>query len=229
MSDLVKQGNGAIATMNDIDPFTAYGMRAGGAAGGQYLSFKNGEFLYGQNSTMLPLGTRLVANMQGLRVGWRRWQDSQVTDDLTVPLIERRPLEPRNSLGDNDPQMWSKGPDGRPRDPWQMTNILEMVDQQGQKFIFSTGSKGGVGAIARLSAEYGKLYRQKPGLAPIIALANDWYAHPEYGKTYVPEFNIVGWANPETLEPDDDVVLPGIDPPKEEPKKESSKRTTPRF
>jgi hypothetical protein len=210
MSDIIEQTQSALTTQTDIDPYVAYGLKAG-TAGGQYLSFKNGEFLYGQNASVLPLGTRLAANMAGLRVGWRKWRGGALEDDLTVPLAERRPVEARNALGDTDRSLWDRGTDGKERDPWQFTNILELADADGQTFIYSTGSKGGISAIAALSAEYGKQYRQKPGLTPIIILGNDYYIHPEYGKTYVPRFELVDWAAPEAAADDND--FPGLGEP----------------
>lgn len=50
------------------DPYAAYGQQA--SASKVYITFKNGEYLYGQDDDEIPLGTRFVANMPGLRVGW---------------------------------------------------------------------------------------------------------------------------------------------------------------
>jgi hypothetical protein len=229
MSDIIEQTQSALTTQTDIDPYVAYGLKAG-TAGGQYLSFKNGEFLYGQNASVLPLGTRLAANMAGLRVGWRKWRGGSLEDDLTVPLAERRPIEARNALGDNDRSLWDRGPDGKERDPWQFTNILELADSDGQNFIYSTGSKGGINAITQLCAEYGRLYRQKPGMTPIITLGNDFYIHPEYGKTYVPRFEIVNWVAPGgDATGDDGGDLPGLEEPAPVKQAPAGGKRAPRF
>ena len=46
-------------------------------------------------------------------------------------------------------------------------------------------------------------------MLPIITLGRDSYVHPEYGKTYVPVFEIVGWTDADNPsvdgEGDDDV------------------------
>lgn len=181
------------------DPYASYGAKVG--ATGQYLSFDSGEFQYGQNKAELKLGSRLVANMPGLRVGWRRWYGGQVTDDLTELLAECRPMQRRNDLGDEDVALWEKpkatpnNPTPAPRDPWQITNILELMGEDGETYIFSTGSKGGIGAIGRLCTAYGKERRMRPGMLPIIELGRDSYMHKEYGKTYFPVFTIVGWTD----------------------------------
>lgn len=175
------------------DPYAQHGRQAGGE--GQYLSFKNGEFLYGQNSEELPIGTQLVANMPGLRWGWRCWRDSQVVEDLTEPVAEMRPTERRSNLGDNDPAAWERDNTGKPRDPWALTYILELADQAGEKYLYSTTSKGGIGAVRRMCEEYAREYRQRPDEMPIIELGRDFYNHPQYGKTYFPVFTIVGWTD----------------------------------
>lgn len=180
------------------DPYAAYGAKVGTT--GQYLSFKNGEYQYGQNKDELPIGTRLVANMSGLRVGWRRWYGGQVTDDLTELLNDRPQTAQRNTLGDNDESAWEKDDEDRPRDPWQLTNILELSDGE-QTFIYSTASNGGIRAIGRLCTAYGKERRMRPGMLPIITLGKDFYIHKpkpgqqSRGKIYFPVFEIVGWTD----------------------------------
>lgn len=195
--------------------FASYGAKV--ATQGTFLSFKNGEYLAGQDGTEIPLNTRMVANMGGLRIGWRRWSGDRLTDDLTELLTEQRPIAQRNTLGDDDQANWETDNAGKPRDPWQLTNVIEFVDSEGEAYIYSTGSKGGIGAIGRLCKEYGKLYRQKPGMAPIVTLGRDFYMHKEYGKTYFPVFEIVGWADEDTLEPEETADALPFDP---EPTKE---------
>ena len=101
----------------------------------------------------------------------------------------------RNSLGDNDETLWEVRPDGSRMDPWMFTNSLTLVDNEGEVYIYSTGSKGGLNAIGQLCKIYGQEYRQRPGQVPIIELANDFYIHNTYGKTYVPVFEVVGWTD----------------------------------
>lgn len=197
MSDVIERPSTAVA-VTGADPYAAYGAKVG--VQGQFLSFKNGEFLYGQDDKEIPLGSKLAANMVGLRIGWRRWYDAKVTDDLTVPLVDQQqPQQPRSTLGDDDQSRWETDDKGQPRDPWQLTNVLEMAGSDGENFIYSTGSKGGIGAIGRLCKEYGKLYRQHPNEVPIVELGRDSYNHPTYGKTYFPVFTIVGWTDENAL------------------------------
>jgi len=197
-------GNRGVATTGGRDPFATYGAKAA-ARGAQFLSFKNGEWLFGINDTTLPLGTRLAANMNGLKVGWRKWFGGQVAEDRLSLLIEQLPEEPRSSLGDLDQQMWELM-DGRPRDPWQQTNQLELVELgSGTTYLYSTSSKGGIGAIQELCNAFGLQRRQyPPDYTPIVELGNDFYTHSTYGKTYVPTLGIVGWLDASGNEISDD-------------------------
>lgn len=182
------------------DPFTSYAAKVTQQTG-QFLTFKNGEYLYGQDAAELPLGTKLAANVAGLMIGWRRWFGGKVTDDLLDLLTEQKPLPTRSALGDNDPAMWEKDDrSGAPRDPWMFTNSLTLVDNEGETYIYSTGSKGGLNAIGQLCKAYGQEYRQRSGMVPIVELANDFYIHATYGKTYVPVFNLVGWTDEGAIE-----------------------------
>jgi hypothetical protein len=196
MSDVATM-NGSVPAIHGADPYSSYGAKVG--TQGTFLTFKNGEYLAGQDAKEIPLGTKLAANMPGLRIGWRRWFADQLTDDRTILLIEQNAIEPRNMLGDADPDLWETDNTGKKRDPWQLTNVLEMVDGEGESYIYATGSKGGIGAIGRLCKEYGKAYRQRPGQVPIVELGRDSYMHKEFGKTYFPVFTIVGWTDENSL------------------------------
>jgi hypothetical protein len=191
----------AVATVDQNDPYLAYAAKTV-TQEGQFLTFKTGEWLYGQDGAMLALGTRLACNMEGLKIGWRRWWNKEITDDLLELLSDQKPVPMRNSLGDPDPGMWEVGTDAKPRDPWVFTNQLQLIDAEGNLYLYSTNSKGGLNAIGQLCKAYGQERRQRPGMIPIVELQNDFYMHREYGKTYVPKFELVGWTEADTLDMD---------------------------
>lgn len=201
----------------EVDPFLAYG-QANTFAEGQFLSFKNGEWLYGMNQEVLPIGTKVAVNMLGMRTGWRRWESRQVVDDRTSLLTDRQPPLPRSALGDNDQSLWEKL-EGRPRDPWAMTMIVEMVDGSGEKYIYSTSSFGGRKCLNELCVSFGKERRLRPGQVPIVELGADTYDHKSYGRTWEPILKIVQWAHEGSLEVVEDTPpLPPSGPPAEEAK-----------
>ncbi len=47
---------------------------------GDLLKFAKGDFLAGQDNREIAIGTRLIANMDLLEVGWIKWEDSRPID-----------------------------------------------------------------------------------------------------------------------------------------------------
>ena len=193
------QPAGALAYPAGYDPYAAYGAQA--ASSKVYVIFKNGEYLYGPDQDQIPCGSRFIANMAGLRIGWKRWYGKKVTDERMGLLAEGFRPPARHELGDFDQNQWELDDKKQPRDPWQSTNELTLRGiETGDEFVFATSGNGGKGAVGELCKAYGKLYRQKPGMAPVIELGHDHYIHQAYGKTYFPVFKLVDWVR----EPDVD-------------------------
>jgi len=174
------------------DPYAAYGEQA--SATKVYITFKNGEYLFGTDQEEIPEGSRFIANMAGLRIGWKHWSDKRVTDERMGPLAEGYRPPARHELDDFDQSKWELDDKRQPRDPWQQTNELVLRGlETGDEFVFATSGKGGIGAIGELCKVYGRLYRQKPGMAPVIELSSDHYNHKTFGKTYFPVLKLVDW------------------------------------
>lgn len=213
MSDIIRtNGSSLPATELDFDPFLAFGGLGGSREEGQYLSYKQGEWLFGQDKKVLPMGTKLVANMPGLRFGWRRWQDNKPVEDLRRLVIERSPnqIEPRSSLGDNDKALWDTM-NGRPVDPWQQTMTVELIDGQGEKYILSISSVTGLPTMMALATTYGKEGRLRPRQLPLVELGTSYFMHSDtkIGKVHTPVLKVVGWVDGETLERVEDSISPG--------------------
>jgi hypothetical protein len=187
----VNQGT-AVAAQAGYDPFAAYGQET--ASSGAFLKFSKGEWLLGQNDEEVALGRKLVAAMQEMSIGWIRWADGKPAERRMGLLAQGYRPEARDALGYTDQALWERDKDGKPQDPWNFTNEIPMADPEtGEQMTFSASSKGGIGAVGNLCKAYGREYRQRDGLVPIIELGRDSYKHPEYGKTYVPVLTITGW------------------------------------
>ena len=195
------QPAGVPAQSGGFDPYAAYGEQA--SATRVYITFKNGEYLYGADQDEIPVGSRFIANMTGLRIGWKRWSGKRVTDERMGLLAEGYRPPARHELGDFDQSLWELDDKRQPRDPWQSTNELTLRGvETGDEFVFATSGRGGIGAIGELCKTFGKLYRQKPGMTPVIELGNDHYNHKVYGKTYFPVLKLVDWVRePDAAEP----------------------------
>ena len=184
-----------VAAPGEYNPYSAYGEQATGGTA-NILKFRKGRFHFGQDDTEIPLGTQLVANMPGLKVGHVRWQDLRPTDEAMVLVAEGLTPQRRNELGDLDRELWEVGDNGESKDPWQFTNHLPLKDPEtGEEFLFASSSRGGIGAIGALCKVYGQQFRQKPGMLPVIELRASDYAHSNkaYGRIDVPVFELVGW------------------------------------
>lgn len=199
MNDMTVRTSGALAAP-ERNFFEAYSEAASSnRIVGDLLKFSKGEFLAGQNGDEVDAGTEMVANLGELWVGWIRWEGGKPTDQQMGRVVEGYSPPGRRDLGDMDESEWERDDNtGQPRDPWQKTNYLVMKAMEGDKlYTFTTSSKGGLGAVAKLAGEYGKRMRSKPNEYPVVALSADSYRHPNkaYGKIFVPEFKVVGWVD----------------------------------
>ncbi len=55
-----------------------------------FLKYNKGEFLYGVDAEVLPLGTRLVPDMANLAVGQIKWSDSGEVVEQRIGLVSGR-------------------------------------------------------------------------------------------------------------------------------------------
>ena len=228
------QSAGAVAYPGGYDPYAAYGQQA--SSNKIYVTFKAGEYLYGADQDEVPEGTRFIANMAGLRIGRKHWPGKKVIDEPLGLLAEGFRPPPRHELGDQDRNQWDLDERKEPRDPWQSTNELTLRGlETGTELVFSTSGKGGIGAIGELCKAYGRLYRQKPGMAPVIELGSDSYNHKDWGKTYFPVLKLVDWVRePDAFDqpaPAAAAAPPAVPPapppapPPKAPEPEKAKRT----
>ena len=194
MNAVTETQGGALAASPAYDPFAAYGQEAS-AGSGNFLKFSKGEWLLGQNSDEIPLGRRLAVNMAEMTIGWIRWVDGKPAERRMGLLAQGYKPESRDALGHDDLTLWEKDKDGKAIDPWTFTNELPMADPEtGEQMTFAASSKGGIGGVRNLCKAYGKEYRQRVGMVPVIELQRDSYIHPEYKKLYVPVLPIVEWV-----------------------------------
>ena len=180
------------------DPYAVYARSV--ASDTPFLKFIKGEFQYGVDADVLALGTRLVPHMAELRAGYIKWHDGAPIDENMVRVAEGKPIPEREALGDDDDKLWELDPNGVPLDPWQICNTLPMKDiETGEEFVFTTGSRGGIGAIGKLSMSYGRQRYRHDGQLPVIEIGSDPYRHKTYGDVPYPTFKIVAWQSEKDL------------------------------
>lgn len=201
MNELATQQAGTSLAKPGGNYFQSYGDQVSQKSiVGKILKFSKGDYLMGEDNEEVKEGTQLIANMDGLMVGWIRWADSKPTDQIMGKVADGYQPPRRNELGDNDKTQWEIDEQGRERDPWQFSNylILKKPGKNGDDalFTFTTSSRGGLNAIGELCKTYGKEMRQRPSEFPIVALEVGSYQHTNkaYGRIKFPILKVVGWA-----------------------------------
>jgi hypothetical protein len=203
------------AVGDERNPFIEYGRSAStGTIIGMLLKFSKGDFVVGQDNDPVELGTKLIANMDQLLVGWQRWEDARPAEQVMGPLVDGFKPPRRDELSFNDPTEWEIDEStGKPRDPWVYSHLLLMKEpgKRGQLFTFTTNSAGGKNAMAKLSGEYGQQMREHPDEYPIVSLGVGSYMHsnPAYGRIKFPIFEIVGWSEKSEFEEAADAPVTG--------------------
>jgi hypothetical protein len=214
MNKLVEESAyGVPAQAGDRNPFTRYGVVAGGGGHieGTLLKFTQGDYVAGKEGDEIPEGTLMIVGMDTIKVGWQKWQDGRVVDECIGLLIDGFVQPKREELGDNDKSLWETDDDGALKDLWSQVNFAQMIDAKdhNKQFTFTTSSKGGIGAIGKLCREYGReLDRGRDGQYPVVRLDVGSYAHKDrsLGRIKFPTFTIVDWVDKETLEAVKDLI-----------------------
>ena len=82
------------------------------------LVFDRGRFRFGPEKDEVAKGTKMIAGMNLLQIGWIKWRDGEVVDERLGLLKDGHVPPNRSELGDTDPETWDNGRNGEPRDPW---------------------------------------------------------------------------------------------------------------
>jgi hypothetical protein len=206
-------GNNTAKEVSTVRSSTSLKPALGGLAGyvaevsageiaGTILKFVKGDFFAGKENVPVPLGTRLVVNLDLLSIGYLCWKGGKVVDARMGFVSQNFRPPPRHQLGDNDSEMWELDDQGVPRDPWQYTVRIQLADPEtGEVSTFSASSTGSRGAIDKLCKAYLVAQPRHPAEWPIIVLGVDSYQHSNkaYGRIKFPTFKIVGWLGKDAV------------------------------
>jgi hypothetical protein len=208
MSEVARRNETLPAQDDGPNAYEIFGS-AGRRITGRLLKFNKGDYLAGQKpEQVIPRGTRLVADMPTMTVGWIKWVAKKFADQECGLLSEGYQPPKREELGDTEEsELEVDERTGARRDPWQLTIQVvlrpEGDDDDEAAFTFSTSSKTGIGAMRDLSKNYGKEKRARPaGSMPIVELGKGTWPSPEWGPIPIPVMKIVGWTQPPVIESD---------------------------
>lgn len=167
-------------------------------------------WVFGQEDNALPLGTEVAVNPLSIRHGYVCWTDRAKGEGKNELLAERlypisQPAPAMHELENmEDPKT------GVPCQ-WKDALVMEMKVLTGKftgtEVAYKPTSVGGMNASRTvLDAILDKLDEGTEFVCPVLELSQDNYKHASYGKTYVPEFKVVGWMDLEGNDEDGDAV-----------------------
>ena len=158
---------------------------------GTLLKFADWRWTAGKEATPVEDGTKLVA--MATAAMWVRWEDSK-----PVEYIERQPgrrLPEREELSHQDKSEWEEGFDNEPKDPWQNTRLVYLVDPHtAEAFTFSTTTWGGRGAVSDLGDQIARMRSVHPDAVPIVELRAAKMP-TKRGPKSKPVFKVAGWKS----------------------------------
>lgn len=212
MTALTNRSNNAVKVPEGADPFA---MGTDQYAQTTYMKFKgaSGQYLAGQDEDEIEHGSEFAANIYDAQWIWTFWWDGKVIE--TVPVFIR-----------DDPMAFENMPDFLPddddidmtyedivqaqkedpanfRDGWsvQASFGLRPVDGTDEEYTLRLGGSVSLRAFHALRRSYGRQYKLKAGLTPIVTLTADQYKSKiaGVGKRYAPVIKITDWASDEEL------------------------------
>src|SRR5262245_11196466 len=158
---------------------------------GTLLKFADWRWTSGKEATPVEDGTKLVA--LATTAGWVRWENGKPAE-YRMRQPGRR-LPDREELGHDDESEWEEGPGGDPKDPWQNTRWVYLVDPvTAEAFTFTTSSWGGRGAVTELGDQIARMRSVHPDAVPIVELRAAEMP-TKYGRKSKPVFKVVGWKS----------------------------------
>lgn len=157
---------------------------------------KTGQWVFGIDNEMLPVGTKLIANPMSISSGYVAWWMGKIEGEIMQPLsmgpVDHSKLGPVNSGGipPGKTQASGKG--------WETQASIDLITTGDTplQLVYKTSSMGGMRELLTLAGEISFGLTEDPRRAyPVIELAIDSYMHKEFGKVFTPLLPIVGWLD----------------------------------
>lgn len=204
--DLAKSLNNAAMTMP----------RVGGDKQFLKMDKGNGDWIFGQEETVVEDGSLWAVNPMSLMHGYISWDgNQQVEGEMMVPVSRAVPSP--------DSLKVSGSADGRPtgQNGWQFQMSVDMVcidgEDNGTVVQYKQSSVGAMKAFRTLVDAIGaQIEGGKDEIVPIIEMKSDSYKHKKYGRIFNPLFEIKEWRTMDDNTPAGDATPDNKAPAKEE-------------
>jgi hypothetical protein len=147
-----------------------------------------GEYVVGEDA--IAFGTRFRVKLQQHKIGWKRWKNNAPTENVMGYLHQGFLAPDRNSLGHLDETVWELGQNREPRDPFQQSDEVPFVADDGQEYLFATGTFGGRRALVQLEKAF-----KVDGMRrdPVVELGSERSRTSKGAIYHRPIFHVVGW------------------------------------
>jgi hypothetical protein len=180
--------------------------QGGGVIHGAVVKFTNGSTWVTRDGQELPPDLELIAVDIGRVV--QKWKDQQPIETIVLEPGQKFPnIEEKNNQTPRSE--WTKGPDGKPRGPWQAQHIIYLLNAATMdRYSFPTGTTGGAIATRDL-VEKTKWMRRFRGHAYPVVTLSDTFMNTRFGGRQRPHFLIKRWVD---LGPNEK-ALPAPEPP----------------
>ena len=188
------------------------------AVGGEYQFLKmdkgNGEWLYGQEETVVEEGSLWAVNPLSLSYGYIAWSgDNDIEGEVMIPIS--RPLPAKDSLR-------AQTPDGKPsgKRGWQYQQSVILVcltgEDEGTQVMYKQSSVGSQKLFAKLVNDISVQMGKGDTIVPIVELKSDSYKHEKWGRIYNPIFEVKDWRTMDDTTPPAEAAAPADDQADEE-------------
>lgn len=184
----------------ELDGFAGYEDRVegddrqqgGNVIQGALVKFTNEATWLTRDGDELPADRELIVVDIARLV--QRWKDQQPVETRILAPGEKFPdvADLNEAVPRTD---WVKGPDGKPRGPWQAQHVVYMLDPATmERYSFPTGTVGGAIAVRDLVDKTNWMRRYRGGhVYPAITLS-DTFMNTRFGGRQRPHFLIKRWV-----------------------------------
>lgn len=162
--------------------------------GNQYLRFlQDGNWVFGKANDEIEKGEdQLAVNPFSIRVGYSCWTDhpkgrkNECLAEVTAPLGQ--PKIEMSDLPNHSPWEWK---------PLIIADFKVLSGpHKGKQLTTKMTSHGGVKMLRSLMEQIDiQLDEDEVNVVPVVVLDKDHYDHDDWGRTYTPEFEIVGFIS----------------------------------
>lgn len=213
MNEVMKFGSTGTGLMNRDDLTKSLNNMATAAprVGGEYQFLKldkgNGDWIYGQEETLVEKDALWAVNPGSLEYGFISWDQNQKVEGEVMVSIQR-PLPDKGSIRTNSADGLPTGQNG-----WQYQQSVVLVcingEDEGTVCQYKQSSVGSQKMFKTLIDAIGaQIGKGSDAIVPIVKLSSTSYKHDKYGKIINPVWDIAEWRTMDDTSPVGEAAAP---------------------